>query len=104
MPAAKGIDMPDKTKTAKSANVSRAKITFERSLPESVEDVWDLWTTKAGLESWWGPEGFVTKVSRLELRPGGLFEYAMTATDSAQMEGLKAVVLPLSTVAGGTYV
>jgi len=103
MPAAKGIDMPDKTKTAKSANVSRAKITFERSLPESVEDVWELWTTKAGLESWWGPEGFTTAVSKLDLRPRGEFEYAMTATSPDAVEAMKSAGLSLTSVARGRY-
>src|SRR5439155_578999 len=97
--------MARKSKSPTSATSPRAKLTFERTFrAAAVEGVWDLWTTKAGLESWWGPERFVTKVSRLELRPGGKFEYAMTATDSAQMEGLKAAGLPLTTVAGGTYV
>ena len=94
-----------KSKSPTSATAPRAKLTFERTFrAATVDEVWDLWTTKAGLESWWGPEGFVTKVSKLELRPGGKFEYAMTATDSAQMEGLKAAGLPLTTVTGGTYV
>src|SRR5437016_544705 len=97
--------MARKSKSPTPATSPRAKLTFERTFrAATVDEVWDLWTTKAGLESWWGPEGFVTKVSKLELRPGGKFEYAMTATDSAQMEGLKAAGLPLTTVAGGTYV
>src|SRR5438034_1789873 len=83
----------------------RAKLIFKRTCQAAtVDEVLDLWMSKAGLQSWWGPKCFVTKVSRLELRPGGKFEYAMTATDSAQMEGLKAAGLPLTTVAGGTYV
>jgi uncharacterized protein YndB with AHSA1/START domain len=79
------------------------KITIERTFAASLEDVWDLWTTKEGLESWWGPEGFVTKVRKLDLRPGGAFEYAMTATEPAQIEALKAMDFPLTSVARGTY-
>src|SRR5437660_10568794 len=97
--------MARKSKSPTSATSPRAKLTFERTFrAAAVEDVWDLWTTKAGLESWWGPEGFVTKVRTLELRPGGKFEYAMTTTDSAQMEGLKAEGRPLTAVTGATYV
>jgi uncharacterized protein YndB with AHSA1/START domain len=83
---------------------AKQKITFERSYRARVEDVWDLWTTKAGLESWWGPEGFTTTVRKLDLRPGGKFEYAMTAVDPEQIEGLKAMNMPLTTVAHGEYV
>src|SRR5207249_6402569 len=64
-------------------------------LPESVEDVWELWTTKAGLESWWGPEGFTTAVSKLDLRPRGEFEYAMTEIGraSCRERGKSSVVV-----------
>ncbi len=95
--------MTKKTKTATSANVSRPKITFQRTFRAIVEDVWDLWTTKEGLESWWGPEGFATTVRKLDLRPGGEFEYAMTATSPDLIEGMKSAGLPLTSVARGTY-
>jgi uncharacterized protein YndB with AHSA1/START domain len=34
--------------------MSRRRIALERTFVAPVEDVWELWTTKAGLESWWG--------------------------------------------------
>ena len=34
------------------------RITMERTFAAPMEDVWELWTTKEGIESWWGPEGF----------------------------------------------
>jgi uncharacterized protein YndB with AHSA1/START domain len=79
------------------------RFTLERTFQASLEDVWDLWTTKEGIESWWGPEGFTTKVRKLDVRQGGAFEYAMTATDPAQVEGMKAAGLPLTSVARATY-
>jgi uncharacterized protein YndB with AHSA1/START domain len=47
------------------------RITMERTYKASVEDLWDLWTPKDGIESWWGPDGFTTKVLELDLRSGG---------------------------------
>ena len=44
------------------------RITMERTYESSIEDVWELWTTKEGIESWWGPEGFTTEVLKLDLR------------------------------------
>ena len=44
------------------------RITMERTYESSIEDVWDLWATKEGIESWWGPEGFTTEVLKLDLR------------------------------------
>jgi uncharacterized protein YndB with AHSA1/START domain len=43
--------MANKAKTIASANAPRPKITFERTFQASAQDVWDLWTTKEGLES-----------------------------------------------------
>ena len=36
----------------------QAIVVVERVYRAPVEDLWALWTTKAGFESWWGPEGF----------------------------------------------
>ena len=57
----------------------KKQITMERTLDGTLGDVWELWTTKEGIESWWGPEGFETKVAKLELRVGGTLEYSFTA-------------------------
>jgi len=43
-------------------NRSDRKIVIERTYQASIEDVWELWTTREGIESWWGPEGFSVKV------------------------------------------
>lgn len=55
----------------------KSKIKLERSYRMSIDDLWNLWTTKEGIESWWGPEGFKTKVHKLDLRPGGEIQYTM---------------------------
>jgi uncharacterized protein YndB with AHSA1/START domain len=57
----------------------RGKLTIERSYRAHIQDVWDLWTTKAGFESWWGPQGFRAEVSELEARVGGALNYEMIA-------------------------
>ena len=81
----------------------KKRITFERSYEAPVEEVWDLWATKEGLESWWGPEGFTVVVHQIELRPGGVLEYAMTATGPEQVEFMKRAGMPLTTTARVTY-
>src|ERR1700759_4906791 len=37
---------------------ARARFSLERTYAASIDEAWALWTTKAGIESWWGPEGF----------------------------------------------
>jgi uncharacterized protein YndB with AHSA1/START domain len=58
---------------------TKARIVIQRSYVAALEDVWDLWTTKSGIESWWGPEGFRVEVRKLDLRPDGELHYAMIA-------------------------
>ena len=71
-------------------------IIMERTYDATVEDVWELWTTKDGIESWWGPEGFSVAVRAIDLRPGGELRYAMTATDPTQVEFMKSAGMPLT--------
>jgi uncharacterized protein YndB with AHSA1/START domain len=74
----------------------RKRVTLERVYRADVRDVWDLWTTKAGIESWWGPGGFQVTVRALDLRPGGELRYAMTATEPPQIEFMKRAGMPLT--------
>jgi uncharacterized protein YndB with AHSA1/START domain len=69
---------------------------LERTYDAPVELIWELWTTPAGLEQWWGPDGFQTRVSELELRPGGQARYVMTATGPEQLAFVQSLGMPLS--------
>jgi len=89
--------MRDETAADSSSLATRKRIMFERVYQADVQDVWDLWTTKEGIESWWGPGGFVVTVHELDLRPGGRLLYAMTAVDPPQVAFMKKAGMPLTT-------
>ncbi len=89
--------------TEQPNNGSARKIIIERTYLASVQEVWDLWTTIDGIESWWGPDGFSVKVQQLDLRPGGEVRYAMTATHPAQIEFMKKAGMPITTEAKFTF-
>jgi uncharacterized protein YndB with AHSA1/START domain len=76
---------------------------MERTWQARIEEVWELWTTKEGIESWWGPDGFAVKVHELDLRPGGELRYAMIATAPQQIEFMKKAGIPLTTEARVRY-
>lgn len=59
---------------------------MERSFTATLDEVWDLWTTKEGIESWWGPHGFRVEVRRLDVRAGGTLLYDMIA-DTPETRG-----------------
>jgi uncharacterized protein YndB with AHSA1/START domain len=82
---------------------ARRRVTIERTFTAPVEEVWKLWTTKEGIESWWGPDGFTVKVRRLDFRLGGELLYDMTAIASAQIDFLKKAGMPLTTESLVTY-
>lgn len=82
---------------------ARRMIRLQRTYRASLDEVWDLWTTKEGIESWWGPEGFVVKVRKLELRPNGVLKYAMTAVGEDQIQFMKNAGMSLTTEAHITY-
>jgi uncharacterized protein YndB with AHSA1/START domain len=84
-------------------SAERKKITIERTFDASIEEVWDLWTTKEGIESWWGPEGFATEVRKLDLRPGGELFYSFTAVAPDQIAFLRNAGMPLTQELHATY-
>jgi uncharacterized protein YndB with AHSA1/START domain len=82
---------------------AKEPIVLERTFTTSLERMWELWTTPAGIESWWGPDGFRVDVIALDLRPGGVLHYAMTATGPAQVEYVKRAGMPLRNEARATF-
>jgi uncharacterized protein YndB with AHSA1/START domain len=95
--------MTEKFEAGARAPESRRRITLERIYRADVQDVWDLWTTKEGIESWWGPGGFAVTVRKLDLRPGGELLYSMTAIGAPQIGFMKKAGMPLTQELRITY-
>lgn len=45
------------------------------------ELVWELWTTRKHVSNWWGPRGFTTTTSEMDVRPGGMWLHVMHGPD-----------------------
>jgi uncharacterized protein YndB with AHSA1/START domain len=60
---------------------------ISRELDAPRELVFKAWTEPERLAQWWGPKGFKVKVANVDLRPGGLFLYGMTAPDGSEIWG-----------------
>ncbi len=89
--------MTERTRSAKRT------ITLERRYQATVDSVWDLWTTKSGIESWWGPDGFDVDVIKLELRRNGELQYVMRATAPDQVAFMEEAGMPIATTVLITY-
>jgi len=49
--------------------------------------VWKAVTESDRLTHWWGPKGFTMLLCEVDLRPGGVFRYAMRSPDGHEMWG-----------------
>jgi uncharacterized protein YndB with AHSA1/START domain len=78
------------------AKPSADAVRLERTYDAPPELIWELLTTVPGLEEWWAPDGFETRVSELELTPGGHVRYTMTATGPDQVAFVQSLGMPLS--------
>lgn len=78
-------------------------IVIERTYKASVEELWALWTTKDGFESWWGPQGFRVAVHRLEAWRGGALDYDMIADTPEMVAAMAEMDRPGSHETHGTY-
>lgn len=55
------------------------KIQFVNTYAAPIKSLWDLWITKEGFESWFGPVGFRTEVYSIDFVIGGKLSWAMIA-------------------------
>ncbi|MGC3998277.1 MAG: SRPBCC domain-containing protein [Anaeromyxobacter sp.] len=79
------------------------RIVLMRVYEADLEDVWELWTTKEGIESWWGPEGFRVTVHSLDLRPRGVMRYAMHAVAPETVAFMQRNGMPTTTESRVTF-
>lgn len=75
---------------------SEATLVIERTYRATLEEVWALWTTKDGFESWWGPQGFRAEVQELDARAGGALRYDMIADTPEMIAAMKQMGQPSS--------
>jgi uncharacterized protein YndB with AHSA1/START domain len=81
----------------------KKQLVVERTYRASVQELWELWTTKDGFESWWGPQGFRVEVHELDARVGGTLRYDMIADAPDAIAEMKKMGQPLSHATRGTF-
>ena len=86
-----------------AASAQRPKVVIERVYRAQAQELWQLWTSKRGFESWWGPEGFRVDVRTLEAREGGALHYDMIAATPEMIEAMARMGRPSSHATRGRY-
>ena len=70
-----------------SAGQAEKPFVISREFDAPRDLVWKSWTEAERLKQWWGPKGFIVHTCKVDLRPGGMFHYGMTAPDGSDMWG-----------------
>lgn len=86
-----------------SGETGDGPVVVERTYGASLQELWDLWTTKDGFEAWWGPDGFRVEVHRLEPHEGGALDYDMIAASPEAIAAMTEIGQPLSHATHGRY-
>jgi uncharacterized protein YndB with AHSA1/START domain len=73
--------MPTENRIAAEASERTLVITRIFDAPRSL--VFKAWTQPEHLARWWGPRGYATSVSEMDLRPGGAYRFRMQSPEGA---------------------
>ena len=80
-----------------------SSLVIERTYAAKPEELWELWTTKDGFESWWGPQEFRADVHMIEPRQGGALHYDMVANTPEAVAAMKGMGAPTTQPCRGTF-
>ncbi len=71
----------------KTASPAHEDFVISRTFDAPRALVWKAWTEPEQLAQWWGPKGCTIRVAKFDLRPGGMFHYAMAFQPGHDMWG-----------------
>lgn len=57
------------------------ELRISRLLDAPVDLVWEVWTDPGHIKNWWGPDGFTSIITKMEIRPGGEWELTLHGPD-----------------------
>ena len=64
-----------------TASTAEREIYAERVFDAPRELVWKMFTEPAHISKWWGPIGFTTTTSEMNVKPGGVWQHVMHGPD-----------------------
>src|ERR1700748_902608 len=63
------------------SNTQDRELIISRLLDAPVELVWEVWTSPEHIANWWGPDGFTTTITIMNINPGGEWNLVMHGPD-----------------------
>jgi len=76
------------------------ELIITRKINAPVKLVWEVWTKPEHIANWWGPDGFTNTITKMEVRPGGIWELIMHGPDGTDYpnKSIFREVLPLEKI------
>jgi uncharacterized protein YndB with AHSA1/START domain len=68
-------------KASAEGNTADRELVFHRVFDAPREVVFAVWTDPKHVAQWWGPNGFTTTISEMDVRPGGVWRLVMHGPD-----------------------
>ena len=62
-------------------DTSDRELIITRLLNAPRELVWDVFTIPEHIKNWWGPNGFTNTIDKMDVKPGGEWEFVMHGPD-----------------------
>ncbi len=78
-------------------NLGYRELSIQRLVKAPRELVWKVWTEPEHIKHWWGPSGFTNTISKMEVKPGGEWEFVMHGPDGTDYKNkhiYKEIVKP----------
>ena len=63
------------------SSVSKRELIITRLINAPVKLVWEAWTNPEHIKYWWGPNGFRSTIFKMDVKPGGVWEFIMHGPD-----------------------
>ncbi|MFA9289316.1 MAG: SRPBCC domain-containing protein [Weeksellaceae bacterium] len=68
--------------------INGSELTLTRTFDAPRELVWKAFTEPELIAKWWGPRGWNTKITTMEVKPGGVWHYCMVGPNGEEAWGL----------------
>jgi uncharacterized protein YndB with AHSA1/START domain len=59
-----------------------------RTLNAPIALIWEVWSKPEHIANWWGPNGFTTTITKMDLSPGGEWHLTMHGPDGTDYDNL----------------
>jgi len=83
--------------TQNTSHTTDRELFITRLLHAPRELVWEVWTNPEHIKNWWGPDGFTNTIDKMEVKPGGIWEFVMHGPDGVDYKNksiFKEIVKP----------